>query len=53
MTNDGCYRPRLTRAAALAELERGASRGQWRPDAPDLVRRALAWWDESEPAAVG
>jgi HD-GYP domain-containing protein (c-di-GMP phosphodiesterase class II) len=52
MTNDRVYRRRMTRTAALAELERGASRGQWRPDAPDLVRRALAWWDEAEPAAA-
>jgi diguanylate cyclase (GGDEF)-like protein len=52
MTNDRVYRRRMTRAAALAELERGASRGQWRPDAPDLVRRALEWWDAAEPVAV-
>lgn len=53
MTTDRCYRPRMTRAAALAELERGAHRGQWRPDAPDLVRRALAWWDaDAEASAV-
>jgi diguanylate cyclase (GGDEF)-like protein len=46
MTTDRVYRPALTRAAALAELERCSGR-QFRPDAGDLVRQALDWWSQA------
>jgi HD-GYP domain-containing protein (c-di-GMP phosphodiesterase class II) len=46
MTTDRCYRPALTRTAALAEIERCSGR-QFRPDAPDLVQHALSWWTEA------
>lgn len=46
MTTDRVYRPALSRAAALAELERGAG-AQWRPDASELVRRGLRWMAEA------
>jgi diguanylate cyclase (GGDEF)-like protein len=46
MTTDRVYRPALTRAAALAELERHAG-GQFRPDAGALVRHALSWMAEA------